>query len=231
MDEPPADAAINTEDGLRYWEGIQPDDNGMLGGFAYISKVDLQGSRNFLAKLGIGRAGKGLRSVESALEGGAGIGRITTNLLSTLATEIDIIEPIAKFTASLQGKDGVRTIYNCGLEAWRPEDDTKYDLVWTQWCVGHLTDRQLVEYLERCRDALEEDGVIVIKENLSTSSRDAFDEEDSSVTRYDAKFQSLFEEAGLQIVRMEVQRGFPATKAVTLLPVKMYALRPKAKDS
>jgi hypothetical protein len=72
MDEPPADASINTEDGLRYWEGIQPDDNGMLGGFAYISKVDLQGSRNFLAKLGIGRAGKGLRSVESALEGGAG---------------------------------------------------------------------------------------------------------------------------------------------------------------
>jgi protein N-terminal methyltransferase len=112
------------------------------------------------------------------------IGRITTNLLSTLATEIDLIEPIAKFTASLHGKDGVRTIYNCGLEAWRPEEDTKYDLVWTQWCVGHLTDRQLVEYLERCRDALAEDGVVVIKENLSTSGRDAFDEEDSSVTRY-----------------------------------------------
>jgi protein N-terminal methyltransferase len=49
--------------------------------------------------------------------------------------------------------------------------------------------------------------------------------------REDSKFQSLFEEAGLQIVRMELQRGFPATKTVTLLPVKMYALRPKAKDT
>ncbi|KAK4455632.1 alpha-N-methyltransferase NTM1 [Podospora aff. communis PSN243] len=180
----PADASICKEDGLRYWEGIQPDDNGMLGGFAYISKVDIQGSRNFLAKLGIGRAGKGLMSVESALEGGAGIGRITTNLLSTLATEIDIIEPISKFTAVLQGKEGIRTIYNCGLEAWQPDEGAKYDLVWTQWCVGHLTDQQLVEYLERCRDALAEDGLIVIKENLSTSGKDAFDEEDSSVTRY-----------------------------------------------
>jgi protein N-terminal methyltransferase len=220
IDNLPADASICKEDGLRYWEGIQPDDNGMLGGFAYISKVDLQSSRNFLAKLGIGRAGKGLRSVENALEGGAGyvfffsqcffyvvipiqpppppfffhkncilrkyhrIGRITTNLLATLATEIDIIEPISKFTAVLHGKDGVRTIYNCGLESWQPDESAKYDLVWTQWCVGHLTDRQLVEYLERCRDALAEDGLIVIKENLSTSGRDAFDEEDSSVTRY-----------------------------------------------
>ena len=43
----------------------------MLGRFAYISKVDLQASRDFLAKLGIGRK-KGLRTVESALEGGRG---------------------------------------------------------------------------------------------------------------------------------------------------------------
>lgn len=73
-----ADAQISQEAGLRYWESINPDDNGMLGGFAYISKVDLQGSRNFLAKLGIGRVEKegkgvtGLKGVEEALEGGAG---------------------------------------------------------------------------------------------------------------------------------------------------------------
>ncbi|KAK0651396.1 alpha-N-methyltransferase NTM1 [Cercophora newfieldiana] len=236
-EDTPADASINPEDGLRYWEGINADDNGMLGGFAYISKVDLQGSRNFLAKLGIGKKA-GLRRVESALEGGAGIGRITQGLLSEIATHIDIVEPISKFTAALHDKPGVRTISNCGLEAWTPSEGTTYDLVWTQWCVGHLTDAQLVEYLVRCRDALEPEGVIVIKENLSTSGRDAFDEEDSCVTsvgadssREDSKYQSLFEEAGLQIVRMELQRGFPQSKAVTLLPVKMYALRPKSQNT
>jgi len=55
--------------------------------------------------------------------------------------------------------------------------------VWTQWCVGHLTDRELVGYLERCKGCLRDGGVVVLKENLSTSGRDEFDEEDSSVTR------------------------------------------------
>ncbi|KAK1761431.1 alpha-N-methyltransferase NTM1 [Echria macrotheca] len=240
----PADACINTEDGLAYWEGVSADENGMLGGipsiggFAYISKVDIQGSRSFLAKLGIGNK-KGLRTVDSVLEGGAGIGRITKSLLAPLASQIDIIEPIKKFTDTISlpasspssPSATLRHIFNTGLESWTPQPaETKYDLIWTQWCVGHLTDAQLVLYLVRCSSSLSPDGgggLIVIKENLSTSGEDAFDAEDSSVTRTDAKFQELFGRAGLDIVRMEMQRGFPVTATMRLLPVKMYALRPK----
>jgi len=60
-----------------YWEGVSADTDGMLGGvpslagFSHVSKVDLQGSRSFLAKLGIGEK-NGRRRVSSALEGGAG---------------------------------------------------------------------------------------------------------------------------------------------------------------
>lgn len=67
----------------------------------------------------------------------------------------------------------------------------------------------------------------MLKENLSTSGEDVFDDEDSSVTREDKKFLQLFEEAGLEVVRMEVQRGMPVTATMRLLPVKMYALRGK----
>lgn len=73
----PLDASISVEDGRKYWEGVDADINGMLGGvptaggFSYISKVDLQGSRGFLAKLGIGNK-NGRRKVANALEGGAG---------------------------------------------------------------------------------------------------------------------------------------------------------------
>jgi protein N-terminal methyltransferase len=42
----------------------------MLGGFPYISKVDLQGSKNFLAKLGIG--GKSEGKLDRAADCGAG---------------------------------------------------------------------------------------------------------------------------------------------------------------
>jgi protein N-terminal methyltransferase len=45
--------------------------------------------------------------------------------------------------------------------------------------------------------------------------------------REDRKFQSLFKKAGLRLVRSEIQRGFPETREMTLLPVKMYALRPR----
>jgi protein N-terminal methyltransferase len=103
--------------------------------------------------------------------------------LLDVADEVDIIEPVVKFTTTLRGKPGVRNVFCTGLEEWHPVEGTRYGLIWTQWCVGHLTDAQLVGYLERCKDALEPDGVIVVKENLSTSASDLFDDRDSSVTR------------------------------------------------
>lgn len=69
--ESPPDSLINTKDGLAYWEGIDADVNGMLGGFPQVSRVDLQASRNLLAKFGIG-VKTGQAPVKTALEGGAG---------------------------------------------------------------------------------------------------------------------------------------------------------------
>lgn len=126
----------------------------------------------------------GIAANITALRGRRRIGRITEGLLVNVATEIDVVEPVAKFTVALHGKPGVRTIFNVGLEEWQPGEDVQYDLVWTQWCVGHLTDEQLVQYLERCKAVLEpESGVIVIKENISTNGVDIFDDVDSAVTR------------------------------------------------
>ena len=72
---PPAnapDSLINHADAIDYWQGIDADVNGMLGGFPYISRVDLQGSRNFLTKCGLvlrkGASRSGLRSAEEAVE-------------------------------------------------------------------------------------------------------------------------------------------------------------------
>lgn len=60
-----------TLEGVRERADVDADVNGMLGGFPYVSRVDLQGSRNFLAKFGIGTK-DGQRTVAAALEGGAG---------------------------------------------------------------------------------------------------------------------------------------------------------------
>ncbi|KAG9228186.1 alpha-N-methyltransferase NTM1 [Amylocarpus encephaloides] len=220
-----ADAFINHQHALDYWQSIDADVNGMLGGFPYISKVDLQGSRGFLVKLGVvggkGREGEG-KKVERCVDCGAGIGRITTGLLLSIAITVDVVEPISKFTDALSGTPGIGQIFNAGLESWTPSSDPGYDLIWNQWCVGHLTNEQLVEYLKKCSGVLREGGYVIVKENLSTSEQDVFDEVDSSVTRTDEKFREIFKDSGMLIKKTQIQNGLPKE----LYPVRMYALQP-----
>ena len=54
-----------------------------------------------------------------------------------MAEQVDVIEPVAKFTEGLERRLGVGSVFNVGLEEWTPLDGAAYDLVWTQWCVGH----------------------------------------------------------------------------------------------
>ncbi|KAK5101523.1 hypothetical protein LTR70_000749 [Exophiala xenobiotica] len=274
---PSLDSQISHADQISYWSSQSADVNGMLGGYPQLSRIDLQGSKNFIAKVRrISRVSSssptntssskqdttsahGSRStsgrapatpirdannskIRLAVDCGAGIGRITSGLLLYVAETVDIVEPVTKFTDVLgqlqtspdQGRVG--EIFNCGLESWSPSAEKSYDLIWIQWCLGHLADKQAVEFLKRAARALagydvqnevegEAQGWIMVKENLSTDAwgEDIFDDVDSSVTRSDQKFKHLFEEAGLKIVKMEAQSGFPKD----LYPVKMYALRPK----
>lgn len=77
------DSNINRKDALTYWESINADVNGMLGGFPYISKVDLQGSKNFLAKLSVG--GKSEKKLGRAVDCGAG--QVVSQLLLNARVE------------------------------------------------------------------------------------------------------------------------------------------------
>lgn len=69
------DSLIKAEKCKEYWESVDSDNNGMLGGvlsdMPSVSRVDLQGSRTFLARLGIGIK-SGRQKVPRVLEGGAG---------------------------------------------------------------------------------------------------------------------------------------------------------------
>lgn len=67
----------------------------------------------------------------------------------------------------------------------------------SQWCLGHLQDQQLVDYLERCMVGIVPGGVIVVKENIAPDPDDIYDEADSSVTRYFIFFPWSLHQAGL----------------------------------
>ncbi|KAL7271007.1 hypothetical protein RUND412_006264 [Rhizina undulata] len=226
----PADDSIDTQKQLQYWNSVEATDNGMLGGYSQISRIDLVGSKTFLAKLKLPTPPSPRRIVDC----GAGIGRITKGLLTKLGenTIVDIVEPVKKFTDEITGGDEFKAergmgrigeVFNVGIEEWVPETG-RYWIIWTQWCVGHLTDKALVEYLRRCATGLIPGGVILVKENLTGGEEDIFDEVDSSVTRSDTKFRALFKEANLKIIRTELQKGLPSH--LGLYPIRIYALRP-----
>ncbi|KAL4941097.1 hypothetical protein BDV06DRAFT_195202 [Aspergillus oleicola] len=230
------DLKIDASASINYWNSVPATATsmlGMLGTYPWYTRIDLRGSRSFLAKTrrlipGCSTEGK----LPQAVDCGAGVGRVTEGFLRHVCDVVDAVEPVEKFTdvlcASEMKREGVvRDVYTMGLEDWVPEPGRQYDLIWIQFCVGHLNDLQLLELLRRCRGALTEAGMIVFKENMSTDpgGNDMYDEEDSSVTRTNEKFRSLFEEARMNVIISELQLGFP--KNFKLLPVRFYALRPK----
>ena len=135
-----------------------------------------------------------------------------------MAQFCDVVRKGEEF-AAFRGK-----VWEVGLEDWVPDADRRYQVIWNQWCLGQLTDGQLVAYLERAKGWITAGGWIIVKENLSNhpTGLDIFDETDSSVTRTKDKFEDIFAKAGLKVVKTELQRGFPKE----LYPVRIWGLQP-----
>lgn len=175
-----------------------------------------------------------------ALDVGAGVGRVTSDVLLHLVSDVVLLEPVESFVnealvrargeASASSSDNINEKNNVwkgladqtrsvtilqgtlqefdplyphrvkfldrvGYQPARPAADigAGYDVIWCQWCLGHLSDADLVAFLRRSYAALRKDGtkdrsLIVVKENLCSDNADGtgntvFDEQDSSLTR------------------------------------------------
>ncbi|XP_044268524.1 N-terminal Xaa-Pro-Lys N-methyltransferase 1 isoform X2 [Tribolium madens] len=209
---------------VQYWSEIPPTIDGMLGGFGHISQTDIRDSKLLLKQLFNSKEPPGR---EYALDCGAGIGRITKHLLCDFFDNVDLVEQNPKFLSQAEQYLGVklqekiRNYYSVGLQSFKPETG-KYDVIWCQWVLGHLTDLDLVTFLESCH-GLKLNGVIIIKENISSSDEIDKDERDSSVTRPLSLYREIFTKAGLDCYRQVKQRNFPKG----LYTVYMFILRPQ----
>lgn len=98
----------------------------------------------------------------------------------------------------------------------------RYDVVWIQWCIGHLPDDDLVAFLRVCASSLAPGGVVVVKENNAKKGF-VLDKEDQSVTRSDAYLVQLFRQSGMKLLASQRQEeGLPEG----LFAVRAYALAP-----
>jgi len=210
------------KDGAKYWKEVEPTVDGMLGGLGYLSDTDIKNSERFLKTLW--KLPKPMGKTY-ALDCGAGIGRITKNLLSRFFDRVDMVDQCPKFIEQAQqnfaGNSKIGELYCCGLQKFNPEEG-KYDVIWIQWVLSHLTDDDLVSLLERCSKALRPNGLIVLKENCTNGKAVEHDSNDSSVTRPFTLFETLFKRADVKLLKHLKQKNFPSE----LYPVWTFALLP-----
>lgn len=210
------------KNGAKYWAKVPASVNGVLGGFGHISDIDIDGSRTFLNHL---LSLEDPLSTNIALDCGAGIGRVCKELLLDYFDRIDLVEQDENFINAAKVLIGehntkIGTFYKIGLQNFIPEK--KYDLIWCQWVLGYLTDYDLIDFLRRCSKFLHPNGLIIVKDNITSSNELEYDEEDSSVARSYELMLNIFTEANLKIVEADIQSGFPDE----IYTVYTFALKP-----
>jgi len=198
----------------------------MLGGFDYISTIDAAGSAAFLAEFVMGTNPRISKSV--ALDCGAGIGRVSKNLLLKIFETVDLLEQNPDFLeqaktyiAQANTKNKLGKLICSGLQSFVP-DSKRYDCVWIQWVLGYLTDEDLVQFFKRCVTGLKKGGIICVKDNINKKGF-IVHKDDSSITRSDEHYKEIFKKSGLQLIKEKPQTQFPEF----LFVVMMYALVPE----
>lgn len=195
----------------------------MLGGYGRLTPIDVKGSNSFLDDV---KAMYPDFSFGVVADCGAGIGRVTKNLLLPRFERVDLVEQSPRLLAaapSYIGADASRIVcIERGLQDFIPAKNT-YDAIWIQWVIGHLHDLDFIDFLRRCADGLKPNGFIFLKENCPLDYTFVVDKVDSSVSRSVDYIKVLVAYADLEVVLLKEQPDFPSE----LYPVCMFALRPK----
>lgn len=205
----------------KFYEDVPASEEGMMGDFVEISHVDLEGSRKFLSRfMGPGKAG-----TKCALDCGCGIGRVSKGVLLPLFETIEMADMVEAFLLHAHEEylgddaDRVETYYCYNLQELCPPPK-KYDVIWIQWVACHMTDKDLMKFLMRCQKSLRPNGVIIIKDNMARKGC-KLDAIDSSIARHLDIMKNIIFKAGLEILAVERQEGFPDV----IVPVWMIALK------
>jgi galactose mutarotase-like enzyme len=204
--------------------------DGVLGGIGYVSDQDLKGSRAFLQqKLDVPCNDNS--TIKWSCEMGAGIGRVTKGLLLDVVDRCDLVESSSRLLLAAPdyiGSRADRCRFFCQeLQDWTPNNNNnKYSIIWIQWVLCYLTDKDIVEFLRKCSESLVENGWIVLKENTCEDEAFIVDVEDASITRSLPYWMDLVSKSGLYVRHIQFQDDFPDD----IFPVPMLALQRSSKQ-
>lgn len=192
------------------------------------SAKDLKTNRPFLKKL-LRKNDKGeVIRFQRVLDAGAGMGRVTDELLRHHSNQVDLLEPwkaglnqAKRMLETKTKKKSCRFTYlNRALQDFEPVPGRCYDLVWVQGVFLYLSDMEMVTFLQKVGKCLSPTGRIVVKEYVTDNSMKSFleDADDNvvrptspnppmSVMRSDTRHRAIFKTARMEICQEMLQGG------------------------
>lgn len=201
-----------------HWQQSESSIKGVLGGNDQVHSSDVKTSCELLE--GLIRVHKII--TKKVIDCGAGIGRVTSSVLTKYFDECDILEQDEKFVdhcrTSFSDEPKVKDIFKNSLQDF--EFSKSYNVIWIQWCLENLDDQDLSNFLIKCKNNLEENGMIIIKENI-VNKGSKFISMDYSKVRSDVLFKNIFDKSGLKIIRHFHHPNWPKD----LLKVSVFVLK------
>lgn len=209
---------IRYEKAKQYWENRNSTIEDMLGGFPEVNDIDVKVSKKLLEDL---IKSKKL-DTHSVIDCGAGIGRVTDKVLQHYFNECDLVEMNPKFTN--YAKDYFKNNLKIKNVFCSPIQNfifpKKYDCIWIQWCLENLDDKDLNIFFTNCHRNLNDNGLIIIKENIEENYDYSISETDYSKVRSDKIFRKFFEKQKFLIYRQLYHPFWPSD----LMKVSIYVL-------
>lgn len=207
-----------------HWEKCEGTDKGMLGGNIELNNIDIKESKKLIEDL----IEKKFLNKNSLLELGAGIGRVTKNLLKDYFEEIYILEQDKSFCekakSELKDFSNIKGIINSSMQNTFNNSeikDKKFSCIWIQWCIENIDDNDLVYLLSHCKLHLEDKGVVIIKENVvEDTDKVDINDIDYSRVRNDILFKNLFKKSSLKIFKHMRHPNWPKE----FMDVSIYVL-------
>jgi len=190
-----------------HWENAESTIKAVLGGNDQVHLIDLKASCEIIEGLILSKK----MNTKRVLDCGAGIGRVTENVLINYFDECDLVEQDEKFVqhskSALGTNHKVKNFYQSSLQDFNFSNS--YNVIWIQWIVENISDDDLITFLVKCGSALENDGYIIIKENVVKKGT-KFWQEDYSKIRSEAVFKKIFKSAGLKLYKHFPHPNWPS---------------------
>ena len=184
------------EGSVKYWNQQPATIDGVLGGYEIVHEQDSITSGQMIDDM----AGA-ISGFNTAIDLGAGIGRIAKTTLCPRFKEVDLLEPTeVQIGRAKEYVPEVRKFYQQGIQDFIYE--RQYDCVWLQWCAMYLTDADLLEFCIKTRQnlaktselsesGLQKSGLLFVKENVH-KGKFIIDREDNSIMRTVKHFDAIF---------------------------------------